>query len=77
MTAFAEFEVFTKRQTVKIGVTLRVPTTGVRYVTVAAIPLEGETVAQFAARVMQEHCGSIARAKEAVIEIRVVAEGEG
>ena len=74
MTALPNLEVFTKRETAKIEATLRLNT---RVVAVAVVPFEGETVAQFTARVMETHCGSIAQTKNAVIELRVVAEGEG
>jgi len=76
MTAFPELEVFTKRETVKV--TARLVHVCCRLSAATEVtPLVGETVAQFAARVMQENCGSIAQAKNAVIEIRVVAEEEG
>ena len=73
MITFAET---TTREVAKIEATLRVPANRKRFARSYKVePSPGETVAQFAARCFETHCGSIAQAKDAFIEIRVVAEG--
>lgn len=83
MTDFPELHAFDKRQTMKVTATLVRPCAGgVRghvcdSTRIDLAPMEGETVAQFAARSVTSLCTSLDQIRGAHIELRMVPEGEG